>query len=80
MEVCADDRLGLLSDLTSLLVRHNLSVTSATACTRGTFAVDEVVVEAADGTEVDVASVVAAHTRCSRAPGGADWGDEGGGG
>ncbi|CAI5481917.1 unnamed protein product [Closterium sp. Yama58-4] len=60
LELCVNDRAGLLCDVTRLLLSHNLSVAAANVSTRGSTAVDEFIVTDSSGRPVDVPKVLAA--------------------
>nr|GEW55214.1 hypothetical protein [Tanacetum cinerariifolium] len=52
LELCGEDRLGLLSDVTKIFIENGLSVTREEVTTRGSEAVDAFYVIDSSGTEV----------------------------
>ena len=59
MELCAKDRVGLLSEVTRILREHGLSVTRAGVTTVGEQAVNVFYVRDASGNPVDVKTIEA---------------------
>ncbi|KAG1370141.1 ACT domain-containing protein ACR4 [Cocos nucifera] len=64
LELCCDDRVGLLSDVTRIFREHGLTVTCAEVSTRGSQAVNVFYVMDASGNQVQSQTIEAALNEC----------------